>query len=92
MQASEVPRAVAAAMSSAEALDLTVDDAMVLNDSNRLVLRLLMIKPLGKGLGTIRLCALDHFPGHRPANHQAHDHVAAEVQPGPGPRLTRLIY
>jgi len=41
MQASEVPRAVAAALSSAAALDLTVDDAIVLHDSNRLVLRLL---------------------------------------------------
>jgi Ser/Thr protein kinase RdoA (MazF antagonist) len=41
MQASEVPRAVAAALSSAAALDLTADDAIVLNDSNRLVLRLL---------------------------------------------------
>jgi Ser/Thr protein kinase RdoA (MazF antagonist) len=41
MQASEVPRAVAAALSSASALDLTADDAIVLNDSNRLVLRLL---------------------------------------------------
>ena len=49
MQASEVQRAVAAAMSIAAALDmsiaaaldLTVDDAIVLNDSNRLVLRLM---------------------------------------------------
>ena len=41
MQASEVSRAVATAMSSAAALDLTVDDAIVLNDSNRLALRLL---------------------------------------------------
>jgi Ser/Thr protein kinase RdoA (MazF antagonist) len=41
MQASEVPRAVAAAMSTASALDLTVDDAIVLQDSNRLVLRLM---------------------------------------------------
>jgi hypothetical protein len=41
MQASDVPRAVAAAMSSASALDLTVDDAIVLHDSNRLVVRLL---------------------------------------------------
>ncbi len=41
MQASEVPRAVAAALSSAAALDLTADHAIVLNDSNRLVLRLL---------------------------------------------------
>ena len=41
MQASEVPRAVAAATSIASALDLTVDDAIVLHDSNRLALRLL---------------------------------------------------
>ena len=41
MQASEVPRAVAAARSTASACDLTVDDAIVLRDANRLVLRLL---------------------------------------------------
>ncbi len=41
MQALEVPRAVAAAMSTASALDLTVDDAIVLHDSNRLAVRLL---------------------------------------------------
>ena len=41
MQAPEVPRAVAAAMSTASSLDLTVDDAIVLHDSNRLTLRLL---------------------------------------------------
>jgi aminoglycoside phosphotransferase (APT) family kinase protein len=41
MQASEVPRAVAAAMSTASSLDLTVDEAIVLQDSNRLTLRLL---------------------------------------------------
>ena len=41
IQASEVPRAVAAAMSTASALDLTVDDAIVLHDSNKLALRLL---------------------------------------------------
>ncbi|MCX6048093.1 MAG: aminoglycoside phosphotransferase family protein, partial [Chloroflexi bacterium] len=41
MLASEVPRAVAAAMSIASAFDLTVDDAIVLHDSNRLTLRLL---------------------------------------------------
>jgi Ser/Thr protein kinase RdoA (MazF antagonist) len=40
MQASEAPRAVAAARSTASALGLTVDDAIVLQDSNRLVLRL----------------------------------------------------
>src|SRR5919204_2759918 len=41
MQASEVPRAVAAARSTASMLGLAADDAIVLNDSNRLVLRLL---------------------------------------------------
>ena len=41
MQASEVPRAVAAAMSTASSLDLTVEDAIVLHDSNKLTLRLL---------------------------------------------------
>ncbi len=41
MHSSDVPRAVAAAMSTASALDLTVDDAIVLHDSNRLAVRLL---------------------------------------------------
>jgi Ser/Thr protein kinase RdoA (MazF antagonist) len=41
MQASELLRAVAAARSTVSALDLRVDDAIVLQDSNRLVLRLL---------------------------------------------------
>ena len=41
MQASEVSRAVAAAMSIASSLGLTVDDAIVLQDSNKLALRLL---------------------------------------------------
>ena len=41
MQAAEVPRAVAAAMSTASALGLTVDDAIVLHDSNKLAVRLL---------------------------------------------------
>src|SRR6202521_2535822 len=41
MNALEVPRAVAACMSTASALDLRVDDAIVLRDSNRLPVRLL---------------------------------------------------
>jgi hypothetical protein len=41
MQSSEVSRAVAAAMSIASALELTVDDATVLHNSNKLALRLL---------------------------------------------------
>ena len=41
MHASEVPRAVAAAMSIASSRDLTADDAIVLHNSNKLTLRLL---------------------------------------------------
>jgi aminoglycoside phosphotransferase (APT) family kinase protein len=41
MQASEVPRAMAAAMSTASSLGLTADDAVVLHDSNKLTVRLL---------------------------------------------------
>jgi hypothetical protein len=41
MQASEVPRAMAAAMATASSLDLTADDVIVLHDSNKLTLRLL---------------------------------------------------
>ncbi len=41
MRASDIPRAVAAARSSAEAFDLRVDDAIVLQDSNRIAVRLL---------------------------------------------------
>jgi thiamine kinase-like enzyme len=41
MQALEVPRAVAATVSTASSLGLTVDDVIVLHDSNRLTVRLL---------------------------------------------------
>ena len=41
MEASDVSRAVAAAMSIAEDWDLAVDDASVLQNSNKLALRLL---------------------------------------------------
>jgi thiamine kinase-like enzyme len=41
MQSSEVSHAVAAAKSTASSLDLTVDDVIVLHDSNKLTLRLL---------------------------------------------------
>src|SRR6266852_4495737 len=48
MKASEVPRAVAAGMSTASALDLRVDDAVVLHDSNRLAVRLLPCDALAR--------------------------------------------
>jgi aminoglycoside phosphotransferase (APT) family kinase protein len=41
MQVTEAQRAVAAAMSIASSLELPVDDAIVLNDSNKITLRLL---------------------------------------------------
>jgi aminoglycoside phosphotransferase (APT) family kinase protein len=41
MQASEFPRALAAARSTASALGLTVEDTIVLHDSNKLTVRLL---------------------------------------------------
>ena len=41
MKASDVPRAVAAGVATGLALDLRVDDAVVLHDSNRLAVRLL---------------------------------------------------
>ena len=41
MKTSEVPRAVAAGMSTASALGLRVDDAVVVHDSNRIAVRLL---------------------------------------------------
>jgi thiamine kinase-like enzyme len=41
MQAAELTRAMAAAMSIASSLDLTADEAIVLHDSNKLTLRLL---------------------------------------------------
>jgi hypothetical protein len=41
MQVSEVSRAVVAAMSVASSVDLTVDDAIVLHDSNKLTVRVM---------------------------------------------------
>jgi hypothetical protein len=48
MLTSEVARAVAAATSTASSLDLTVDDAIVLHDSNKLTLRLLPCDALAR--------------------------------------------
>jgi aminoglycoside phosphotransferase (APT) family kinase protein len=48
LQASELSRAVTAAMSTASALGLTVDDAVVLQNSNRLAVRLLPCEVLAR--------------------------------------------
>lgn len=57
MQASDVPHAVTAARSCASALGLTVDRAIVLQDANRLVLRLL------PGDVVARVAYVVHQPG-----------------------------
>lgn len=48
MQPSEIQRALAAAMSAVSALGLTVDDAIVIHDSNRLTVRLLPCEVLAR--------------------------------------------
>lgn len=63
MQAAEGRRAVAAAMSTASAAGLAVDDAVVLNDSNRLV---------------IRLTPCDIVARVTPMTHHAGHHMSAE--------------
>jgi aminoglycoside phosphotransferase (APT) family kinase protein len=55
MQVAEARRAVAAAMSLGAELDLAADDAVVLNDSNRLVVRLLPCDVVA------RIAPLTHF-------------------------------
>src|SRR5580700_5155673 len=59
MQPSESQRALAAAMSTALALDLTVDDAIVLHDSNKLTVRLLPSDVLARVAPTAQQVA--HF-------------------------------
>jgi hypothetical protein len=59
VQAAESRRAVAAAMSTARALDLSVDDAVVLSDSNRLVVRLMPCDTVA------RVTPLTHYLGHQ---------------------------
>ena len=86
MQASDVPRAVAAAMSIASALDLTVDDAIVLNDSNRLAVRLLPCDVLAR---------VHHVAPHANAEFEVEvarrlaetDSPVAELEPRVQPRV-----
>ena len=77
MQASEVPRAVAAAMSTASALDLAVDDAIVL--------RLEPARPPPD-------CRATSSPGSRPLAHQASAEIEVEVaQAARGRRTARWL-
>ena len=77
MQASEAPRAVAAARSTASALDLTAEDAIVLQDSNRL---------------TLRLVPCDVLARVAPMAHQAQRSKSSllDGSPKPGARWQRL--
>ena len=59
MRASDIPRAVAATRSSAEAFGLRVDDAVVLQDSNRIAVRLVPCDVLA------RVAPLAHHSGAR---------------------------
>lgn len=59
MKSTEIRRAVAAAMSTASALGLAVDDAVVLNDSNRLVVRLTPSDTV------VRVTPATHHAGHQ---------------------------
>lgn len=87
MQAADVPRAIAAALSSASAFGLTVDAAMVLQDSNRLVVRLLPADVVA------RVAPVVHQPGaafevalaHRLANTTS---PVAALEPRVGPRVS----
>lgn len=65
MQAAEVRRAVAAAMATASELDLEAESAIVLNDSNRLV---------------VRLVPCDIVARVTPAAHLAHASAEQEVE------------
>lgn len=58
MQAAQRRRAVAAAMSAASAVGLAVDDALILNDSNRLVVRLTPCDVVA------RVTPMAHHAGH----------------------------
>src|SRR5687767_2201283 len=76
MKPSELRRAVGAAMSTASALDLVVDDAVVLNDSNRLVLRLLPCDIVAR-VGPIAYQAFDVYSEW--ADYQARAEIEVEL-------------
>lgn len=59
MESTKTERAVAAAMSTASALGLAVDDAVVLNDSNRFVVRLMPCDTVA------RVTPTTHHAGHQ---------------------------
>jgi aminoglycoside phosphotransferase (APT) family kinase protein len=87
MQASEVPRAVAAAMSTASSLDLRVDDAIVLHDSNKLTLRLLPCDVLARVAPVAHQVA--HFEIEVAQRLAASGSPVAALEPRVDPRVYR---
>jgi len=86
MKASEVPRAVAAGMSTASALDLRVDDAVVLHDSNRLAVRLLPCDALAR-VAHVALQAGTEFEVEVARRLAETDSPVAELEPRVEPRV-----
>ncbi len=85
MQASDVPRAVAAAMSTASALGLSVDEAVVVHVSNRFALRLLPSDVLARvALAAHEAAALEVELAARLA---ATDSPVALLEPRVAPRV-----
>jgi hypothetical protein len=86
MKARDVPRAVAAGMATASALDVRVDDALLLHDSNRLAVRLLpcdilaRVAPVAHGAGAA-------FEVEVARQLAETDSPVAELQPGAEPRV-----
>ena len=86
MKASEVPRAVAACMSTASALDLRVDDAVVLRDSDRLAVRLLPCDVLAR-VAHVANRASAEFEVEVARRHAVTDSPVAELEPRVEPRV-----
>jgi hypothetical protein len=86
MQASEVPRAVSAATSTALALDLRVDDAIVLQDSNRLAVRLLPCDVLARVADVARQAGAE-FEVEVARRLAATDSPVAALEPRVEPRI-----
>jgi len=86
MKASEVPHAVAAGMSTASALDLRVDDAVVLHDSNRLAVRLLPCDVLAR-VARVAHQAGAEFEAEVARRLAETDSPVAELEPRVEPRV-----
>jgi len=86
MRESDVPRAVAAGMATGAALDLRVDDAVVLHDSNRLAVRLLPCDVLAR-VAPVAHHAVDVFEVEVARRLAETDSPVAELEPRAEPRV-----